>query len=87
MLRGLVLEGMGTIDMKKFIGKQTSLRHRGNMRMGVDRDRDYVKGNMQSKLDNSILDAELRRQKRTKLRERLDTLLGKTSFYKRFIHK
>ena len=55
--------------------------------VGLDRDRDNVKGNMQSKLDDSILDAEPRRQKRAKLRERLEALFGKKSGFKRFIHR
>ena len=57
------------------------------MGVGVERDRVNVKGNMQSKLDDSIMDADIRRQERTKKRERLEQLLGKKSGYKRFIHK
>ena len=76
-----------TNDVEKFIGKHVGLRFEGNMGVGVDRDRDNVKGNMQSKLDDSILDAEPRRQKRAKLRERLEALFGKKSGFKRFIHR
>ena len=59
--QGLVPGGWGTNDVDNFIGRQEILRLRGNMGMGADRDRDNVKGNMQAKLDDSILDAELRR--------------------------
>ena len=76
-----------TNDVEKFIGKQVGLMFKGIMGVGVDRDRDNVKGNMQSKLDDSIRDAEPRRQKRAKLRERLEALFGKKSGFKRFIHR
>ena len=87
LLRGLIIDGVGTDDVENFIGKQIGKRFRGTKGVGVEKDRNNVKGNMQSKLDDSILDADLRRQTRDKLRYRLERLLGKKSGYKRFIHK
>ena len=87
MLRSLILEGVGTDDVENFIGNQANIRHRGYQGVGVERDRVNVKGNMQSKLDDSILDADIRRQARARLRSRLEEILGKKSGYKRFINK
>ena len=87
-LRGLVVAGVGTNDVENFIAKQESIRFRRDNVRGKGNDRDNVVGLMQCKLDDSIWDADRRRDMRNKLRARLERLLqNKKSMYKRFIHK
>ena len=87
-LRGLVMVGVGTYDVENFIFKQESIRFRRVKGGGEERDRDNVRVLMQSKLDDSIWDADRRRDIRNKLRARLEKLLfKKKSMYKIYIHK
>ena len=87
-LNGLVRAGVGTNDVENFISKQESIRFKRD-RGGDEVDRDNVRGLMQSKLSDSIWDADRRREIRNKLRARLEMILMKKrkSEYKRFIHK
>ena len=80
--------GVGTYDVENFIFKQESIRFRRVKGGGEERDRDNVRWLMQSKLDDSIWDADRRRDIRNKLRARLEKLLfKKKSMYKIYIYK
>ena len=74
-LRGLVMAGVGTNDVENFISKQEGIRFRRDHGRGHEKDRDNVRGLMQSKLDDSIWDADRRRDIRNKLRARLERML------------
>ena len=69
--------------------KQEGLRFRKDCNgEGMKKDRENIRGLMESKLDDSLWDERKRRELRSNLRAKLERKLWKSkSEYKRYIHK
>ena len=89
LLRGLLWEGVGTDDVENFVRKQEGLRFYKVGKIGdMLREREHIRGHMESKLADNELDETVRRRKKDKGRSRLKKLLGKRkSNYKRFVNR
>ena len=79
-LHELVREGLGTNDIENFVTGQEGLRmkvgNKGSMK-SWEMDRENVSKLMKTKLENSVMDEEVRRKKRNRVRARLERLMGK----------
>ena len=54
------MAGVGTNDVENFIHKQERIRFKRNAKGGAEKDRENVRGLMESKLDDSVWDADKR---------------------------
>ena len=87
LLKELIKEGMGTVEVENFIENQKKLRFKDGNGEGDKSDRENVKKLMMTKLENSIQDEKSRRKKRGTLRNRLEVkLVKKKNEYKKFIN-